>query len=156
MWIVLYQCLWRLMWKPMDRSHKRLINTCATPQLCHVSWLSPCPAKCKPMPLMADAASVNGSNRSMRLDNLGLDWQSVSSALKNTPWGQAFKHLPQPIHASAFLNITCLCPGKPTLPMTFLGHRFKHFQHAMQRCGFIATYAVSILLILIVFFLIQN
>lgn len=36
--------------------------------------------------------------------------------------------------------------------MTFLGHRFKHFQHAMQRCGFIATYAVSILLILIVFF----
>lgn len=44
---------------------------------------------------------------------------------ENTPLGQVFIHLPHPMQASAFSNITCLCKKKPVLPITCFGH-FPH------------------------------
>ncbi len=77
--------------------------------------------------------------------------EAASFSSKNTPLGQAFMHCLQPIQASAFLNTTCLCPKKQTLPIACPGHPAIHFQHAAQRCGFIATYAVVVLFIPIPF-----
>lgn len=102
---------------------------------------------------MAEAKNAIGNSRSIRNDVLlfFLRLETVLSSLKNTPLGQVFIHLPHPMQASAFSNITCLCKKKPVLPITCFGHFSTHSQHAMHKCGVIATYAVVILFIAFIF-----
>ena len=108
----------------------------------------------RPIPVMAEAKNAIGNSRSMRNDVrlFILRSKTVLSSLKNTPLGQVFIHLRHPMQASAFSNTTCLCKKKPVLPITCFGHFSTHSQHAMHKCGFIATYAVVILFIAFTFF----
>lgn len=126
-------------------------------QLCHISWSLPCPAMCSPIPVTAVATNASGNSRSIMkavfiFVRIWKERIEVSFGLKNTPCGQVLIHLLQPIQASASLKTACLCHRKPTFPITCFGHLSTHFQHAMQRLGFIATYFVVVLFIVISFF----
>ena len=137
---VLYQCLCRLTWAITDKSQMKDATTWATPQLCHVSWLVPCPAMCSPMPVTADATNANGNNRSMRnAIPIFIVQETDASGLKKTPWRQVFIHLLHPIQASAFSNITCLCPKKPLLSNSSDAHQFLHKYFVLQNlmCYFV-------------------
>ena len=107
---VLYQCLLRQTWKHTDITQMRVATICATAQLCHTSWLLPCPAICKHIPVIADETNANGNNFSNSNDIFtARRVLSNASNLLNTPLGHALTHLPQPMQALASLNTTCLC-----------------------------------------------
>ena len=85
---VLYHNMWRLTWPATDNSHTKVVAIWAIAQLCHVSWLPPCPAICKPIPVTADAANAIGRAVLCRMTFLCLlcGWKQFHPAWGTRHW----------------------------------------------------------------------